>query len=407
MSESGRSANPGLLGPLAASRPSFLRYLVLLYKSDAAFRGVVDFAVIGTIVLAFLFFAPSREPPPVKKAQTTTSGATTSQATATEKPATEKPATSTTSSTTAGAPLDYAIPYPNEVTDPSQRDFIVVDIDETAFRRSAPPDQQKLAAAARAFRSQQFAEMATTLSDCAPADPNVAFMRGLAALNAGAEQAKSAAELFRSAADAGHHQASIMLGRLLVRPMAGGAKDAKDVARGRQLIETAAAGGDRLAQRLAGIGYLSDDFGGVNPAKARELFRTAAQAGDPTAMLFYSMMLDLALGGPADQPAAADLLRRAAAAGLTRAQETAGAWLLGRYRRGSTDDPREGVEWLEKARQNGHSLYAAQLLMTFHADDKLPAPWHDKSKVFELATESATPGTGGCFNTASAPTAIS
>jgi formylglycine-generating enzyme required for sulfatase activity/poly(3-hydroxybutyrate) depolymerase/TPR repeat protein len=373
----------GMLGTDAAYRPSFLRYLVWLYRSDTTFSSVTDFTVIGTVVILFLILFPAQKTAPPNTPQSSGPPAATSQTTPTPKAASPStPVSPSVAPSAPAVPTDLTITFSDEVTKPSFANFIVVDIDETAFRRSTAADQQKLAAANRAYRSEQFAEAIGILNDATPADPNVAFVRALAIFNADPGSAKSATDLLRSAADQGQHQASIMLGRMLVRPPDG---VTGDLARGRQLLETAAAGGDRLAQRLAGIGYLSGDFGGINPGKARELLRAAAQSGDPPAMLLYSFLLGTAIGGPVDQAAAVDLIRRAAAAGLTQAQETIGAWLLERYRRKQIDDPREGIEWLERATKVGLSFRALQLLAAFHGDDKNPAPWRDKGKLFELA----------------------
>lgn len=377
------AANVGMVGTTANHRPSFLRYLISLYKSDVTFRSAVDFTAVGTIVLLFLFFAPTRQ---------SNTGGTNSNVSTAQKPPTDtkqsqpppdtKAATPPSASKPVTAPTAVAIPFPPLVTSPSIANFVVVDIDETVFRNSAPADQSRLAAAARAFRAEQFADITKVLAEANAADPNVAFMRAMAFVNLGGDDVKPAEPLLRAASNGGVRQASILLGRMLVRPPAG---VTKDVELGRRLIETAAAGGDRLAQRLAGIAYLTNDFGGVNPAKARELFRSAAQAGDATAMLFYSLMLGMALGGPADQPAAADLLRRSAAGGLTVAQQTIGNWLLEEFKRNVIDDPREGIEWLETAYKKGQSIFALQSLVVFYAGPSTPAPWRDKSKGYDLA----------------------
>jgi formylglycine-generating enzyme required for sulfatase activity/TPR repeat protein len=383
MAASGRSANSAILGTASANRPSFLRYLTFLYRSDATFRGVADFTLVGTIVLLFLYFAPSREPP-----ASSTSQKPPPTANAVQKPASAtatSPSSSVAKPTSPGAtvvPTGVAIQFSDEVTNPSLANFAVVDIDETVFKNSAPADRPRLAAAAREFRSEQFAEITKALADANAADANVAFMRALAFVNLTGDAAKPAEPLLRAASDAGQHQASILLGRMLIRPPNG---VNKDVAEGRRRIETAASAGDRLAQRLAGIAYLTNDFGGVNPTKARELFRTSAQAGDAPAMLFYAFTLGMALGGPADQPAAADLLRRSAADGLTIAQQTLGNWLMDEFKRQVIEDPREGIEWLERASKQGQSVRALQRLAQFYADPTTPAPWRDKSKGYELA----------------------
>jgi len=379
---------------------ALVRRLVARYRGDMVFHVVADVAAIGTALLLFFIEVPTS---PVSAAKSSV-GKSTATSPAAVNPAPKSTATTTPDSkpvdvatltpqstpksetpgvtTTPAAPV-VPIEFPDDVKHPSLANFIVVNIDDSAFVRSAPTDQQKLAAAARALRSQQFAAMAKALSDANAVDANVAFLRGLAELNLpGPEAAKSSEQFLRAASEAGHRQASILFGRLLVKPPQG---IAKDLTRGRSLIEDAAAAGDRLAQRLAGIAYLSGEFGVVNAAKARTLFHSAAEAGDAPAMLFYAFMLSWALGGPADQPAAADFLHRAAATGLTRAQDTLGVWLLDRYKQKAIDDPREGVEWLERAYRRGYSMRALNALALFYGDQSHPPPWNDKNKVSELA----------------------
>jgi hypothetical protein len=55
-----------------------------------------------------------------------------------------------------------------------------------------------------------------------------------------------------------------VLGLLLVTGREG---VARDVESGRQLIEAAAAAGERTAQRLAALGYLTGEFGRLDPLK--------------------------------------------------------------------------------------------------------------------------------------------
>src|SRR5262249_9728955 len=48
------------------------------------------------------------------------------------------------------------------------------------------------------------------------------------------------------------------------------------------------------------------------------------------------------------------------------------------------DDPREAVEWLEKATRGGYSIFALRPLVLFLGDQRVP-PWNDKAKLHELA----------------------
>ena len=69
-------------------------------------------------------------------------------------------------------------------------------------------------------------------------------------------------------------------------------------------------------------------------------------------------MLFTGAGVEKDEVAAEQLLERAAAAGLTVAQETLGSWMLDRYKAGVIKTPSEGIRWLERAYQHGFSITA-------------------------------------------------
>jgi TPR repeat protein len=285
-----------------------------------------------------------------------------------------------------------AIPFPKVVSNPTLGPVRIFDIDEAAFRSSAAADHPRLAAALRAARAQAFEQIAGLLAPANAADPNVAFLRGIGLIASGTEENNKAAEqAWRAAADAGHHKAALHLARLHIYAPPG---IIRNVEQGRRVIEEAAAAGDREAQRMAGIAYLSGQFG-VNPGKARDLLRQAAQAGDVGAMLFYSFTLGWAIGGPADQSEAVDFLRRAAAGGLTLAQQTLGIFLLDEYKQKVIDDPREALEWLERAAKSGYSLGALRALALFLGDQS-QAPWNDKAKLYELVRLCSGVNDGWC-----------
>jgi TPR repeat protein len=410
----------GMLPAAAGGRPSFIRHMIGLYRGDAAFRGVVDFTAIGVIVLLFLgnlnflipnWQQPSQPPTPkvaetkpaetkpadtkpadTKPADTRTADTKTADTKPVEtKQAETKPAISpsTTQSKTqpspspapAPTPAIVAFNFPDAVSNPKLSSSRIFDLDEAVFRTSAAVDQPRLAAAARAIRTQQFAAVPDLLAAANAADPNVAFMRGIAAITAGSEEGnKSAEQFWRAAADAGHRQAALELARIRIYAPPGVAKD-RD--RGFRTIEGAAAAGDRRALRLAGIAYLSGEFG-LDPAKARDYLGRAAQAGDLEAMLHYAFVLGWAIGGPADQAQAEEFVRRAAINGLTGAQETLGVFLLQRFNKKLIDDPAEGIDLLQKAVDSGYSLRALRALALFYGVQKEP-PWNDKSRIFQLA----------------------
>ena len=227
----------------------------------------------------------------------------------------------------------------------------------------------------------QFDDVMDDLADTVSNDPNILFLRALAVLRqVGANKFALAHDLLQAAVAGGHPQAAVLLGILLVEGPDG---VAQDLGQGKKLIETAAAAGDRMAQRAVGIGYLNGDFGALDPATGAGLLRRAADAGDPPAMLQYAFLLSTGAGVEKDTKSAEAYLRRAAAAGLTAAQETLGAWILNRYKSGFVSDPSEGIRWLKQAYEVGYSTNALVRLAIFYADDGR-GKWRDRNKSFAL-----------------------
>ncbi len=261
----------------------------------------------------------------------------------------------------------------------------LVDVDENAFHSSGPQERQQLSKAAQAHRALRYSQMLDDLAGLRLDDPNVAFMQGVAALHQNdSDRYSRAADRLRVAAGAGHVQASTLLGVLLVSGPQG---VNKDIEAGKRLIEAAAAKGDSMAQRAAGIGYLDGEFGVLNPGRAAGYFKSAVAGGDLPAMMHYAHMLFTGAGVERDEAAAEDLVERAAGAGLTVAQETLGRWILERYKAGVTGDPSEGVRWLESAYQQGFSITALTRTALFYGYEGRGSKWSDRSKSLELFTQ--------------------
>jgi TPR repeat protein len=262
---------------------------------------------------------------------------------------------------------------------------MLVEISDTAFRNSHAADQQRLLAARTAYRSARGGEMVEILKDADGRDPNVAFMRGLGFLIRGDEASVKAGEAaLRTAVEANHTLAKVLLGRVLVTAPKG---ITKSVDEARRLIEAAVAAGDPQAQRVAAIAYISADFGSFEPDRAASLFKRAAEAGDPQAMFHYARVLSEGIGVPANQAAAVDFLGRAAAAGLTDAQLTLGTWLLEQYRTSALSDPTEAAAWLDRAAQRGFSPIALNRLQLLYGWTGREAPWNDKTRYLALARQ--------------------
>jgi len=374
-------------------RPPFLRFAVSLYLGDQVFRSLVDFAAIGGVVLLFMH-PPRAEWFDVSRlggifAQSAAVQPAPSPAVADHKSlpaATSTPAATSATDTPAAQPQPGAastgigMPAVEEVRRPRLDYRFLVAIDETAFRSSARADQVRLAKAATAFRARRYVELLDSLVGSEPTDPNVVFMRGLAAMHQeDSDRYRRAVEQFRAAAAGGHVQAGTMAGLLLLSEHAG-----KDVPEGKRLIEAAASRGDPMAQRAAGIGYLGGEFGVLDPFKGASFIKSAADAGDLPAMLHHAYLLSTGAVVPKNEKAAEDLVIRAAEAGLTSAQEALGMWIIERYKAGLVSDPSEGVRWLERASQRGLSIIALTRLGLFYLDDGRSPPWKDPQKAFAL-----------------------
>ncbi len=249
-----------------------------------------------------------------------------------------------------------------------------MDIDPKAFRSSSAADQPRLAAARTAIGLWRVDDAIEALREADGNDPNVALLRGAAFAMRG-DAARTAEALLRQAADAGNTQAKALLGSLLLDPRGGAPTNSAEA---QQLIEAGVAAGDRQAMRLAGIGYLSGEFGTLDAAKGAYLFKQAADAGDAEAMAIYARLLSEGIGvGTADPAQAERYLRQSANAGLTPAQETLGNWLSAQYGAGLLPDPKEAIEWLTRAYEKGHSLDALGSLVDLHSTVAKAAPWKD------------------------------
>lgn len=409
----------GMLPPTDRRRP-LLRTFVSLYRSEFAFQGMVDFAAIGAAVLLFLHppaqmrswlglvgggsgggGAGSQQqaavtPQPSQGAQSRLQGGSSSSTqsqpqtqTQPQAPAQSQPAT----------PPAKPIAFPQEISKPSLAHVMLVEISENAFRTSSAADQQRLLAARTAHRSGRQAEILNLLKDADGHDPNVAFMRSIGYLSRGDEESHKAGEAaLRAAVAQNHSLAKLLLGRVLITAPKG---ITKDVEEGQKLIEAVAATGDAQAERVAGIAYISAEFGSFQPDRAAALFKKAAEAGDPQAMFHYARLMEEGIGVPANHAAAVDFLGRAAASGLTTAQYALGYWLIDRYAAKASDDPSEGAAWLEKAMDKGFSLLALNKLQNVYGWSGRAPPWNDKSKFFALAQKCSGIAETYCQNSVS------
>lgn len=339
-----------------AARKSLMGTLVDLYKSDLAFRGMTDFAVIGFITMMFLHPPAAISWPTwdiVKPAPVPIPG---------PMPA-PGPIT---------APESVPIQFPPVIKNALLADAFVLDIDRSAFKSSDTADQKRLGDAWIAVALGDSDKALAALKDASNADPNVALMRGAAEAGRSTENGRRSAETYwRQAVSGGSTQAKALLGQLLSSGLPGATNNLRD---GLQLINDGIALGDRQAMRIAATGYLSGELGVLDPPRAAELLKRSADAGDLMAMALYARMLSDGIGvANADPKLAANYLEKAANGGLTVAQYTLGQWQLDQFLKGARSDPKEGLAWMQRSYEKGRALTGLTGLAGFY--DAAPAGW--------------------------------
>lgn len=363
-------------------RKPFLTVLMDLYKAEPAFRGMAEFAAIGIVVMAFLS-------PPQKVVWPWSGGATPPQSCVAGTPGC---GTAGLPSSGTGGSLIIAntsgpvvpIPFTDVIKAPKLSLGFMFDLDDAPFRSSSGADQPRLKAARTSIVYRRSEEATEHLRAASGSDANVALVRGAAfILRDTADTNKSAEALWRAALIGGNKQAAGLLGRLLISGRAGIAANA---AEGQRLIESGASAGDRQAMRFAGMGYLSGEFGRLDPFKAAQYFKQSADAGDAMSAAFFARLAaeGIAMAAP-DGKLAEVYLRKAANAGLTNAQVTMGNWLSAQYQRGLISDLKEASDWFLRAYHQGHDIDALNGLTFLHESVAQGPPWKDLQKGFDYA----------------------
>ncbi len=360
------SGAKGMLSKEAA-RKSVFANMVDLYKSDLAFRGMMDFAIIGALAMMFL-------DPPNKVAWPWSGGSSGLQSSTDGGLLGGGSSSGSAAQGPVAAGPVVPIPYYNSLKNPRLGLGFLFDIDDKPFQSSSAADRPRLQAARTAVALRQPDEVIEQLRQANGDDPNVALLRGAAFAIRNTEDGNRTAEaLWRQAVNGGSTQAKALLGRMLV---AGPPGVKANPTEGRELIEAGAAAGDPEALRFAGIGYLSGDLGVLDAAKAAELLKQGADAGDAMAMAVYSRLLADGIGvGSADGKQAEQYLRKAAKAGLTMAQLTLGDWLVNQYAEGLLPDPKEAIDWYKTAYNKGHALDGLNSLAYLQEAVAKAPPW--------------------------------
>lgn len=340
---SSQSPTKGMLSQKAA-RKSLMATLIDLYKSDLAFRGMVDFAIIGFITMMFL------HPPHLINR---------SPEVAPPKPFdigdNSKPLPGST----------VPIRFPPNIRDAKLSDNFTFDFDTKAFDSSSADDKKRLEAARIAIALNESDKAISELKGASETDPNVWLLRGAAEMTRFSEAGRRAAETYwRQAVSAGSTQAKALLGQLVGSGLSGATSNKAEAL---QLIEAGIATEDRQAMRIGATALLSGELGVLDPPRAADLLRRSAGAGDAVAMAIYARALHDGLGlAKSDPDAAANYLEKAANAGYTPAQYALGQWQLDGFLKGLTPDPKSGIAWLTRAYEKGRALSGLTALAGFY-----------------------------------------
>jgi TPR repeat protein len=308
-----------------------------LYKAGGSFRGFVEFALIGAIVLAFLpgggigSFATSwmrgqqksTEPEPV-----------------------------------------IAIAKPQLSLVPSIAD---VKIEPAYFDNVAEPLRTKLRNALSAYyrRDPRAVERALAGAGTGLDDSRVLLVLGLNLLSVqGTVTVNAGVAFLQRAAEMGEPRAMAVLGILKLSGLPG---VGRDTAGGRELLRRAASAGDAAAARVMGEGFVTGSMGVVDPTRAEQYLRLASDWGDLRGTLRLGEMLMTGHGVPKDEREGERLIHKAAMGGHPEAQAMYGVLRLMPYMGGLTDNPDEALNWLERAAAQNEPRAMFYLGM-FHID---------------------------------------
>jgi TPR repeat protein len=330
------ATNKGTRGIIEPPRRSPWVVALDLYRAGGSFRGFLEFAVIGAIVLAFLpgggmmSFATSW-----MRGQTA--------------PAATSPAPVQPGSPGAGIAKPH-IPLAPRISD--------LKIDPSYFDNAVEPLRGQLRTALAAYYARNTYAANKAIESAHAQDRRALLVRGLNLLSMpGAANVRGGLSLLEEAAAKGEPRAIAILGVLKVSGLPG--VMSRDTDGGRNLLTRAAAAGDGAAARVMGEGFVTGWMGAVDPGRAEQYLRLASDRGDLRGTLRLGEMLMTGHGVPKDEREGERLIRQAAAGGYPEAQAMYGVLRFLPYAGGLTDDPGEALEWLERAaaQSEPHAMY--------------------------------------------------
>lgn len=295
----GNTGNGGIIRP---PRRGAGRVALDLWRAGGSFRGFVEFAVIGSVILAFLpghsdFGALGAFRSLIKNQFGGSSSAPINPST---KDKLAKP----------GPAPELPVQNRNTPIVPRLSDLRIA---SDYFDGIEEPLHGRLVAALAAYNARGFQKVNEVLAGEDPEDRRVLLLRGLASLGfSGPESMAAGVGMLERAVAKGEARAAAILGVLKMTGLAG---YSRDLAAGREMLERAVAAGDGPAAHVLGDGYISGWAGSIDPANAERFLRLASDRGDVSATVRLAEILYMGQGVAKIRPKESDFFSKR----LTRA----------------------------------------------------------------------------------------
>lgn len=324
-----KASDTGTRGFIPTQRHTPWSVALDAYRSSATFRGFLEFALIGTIVLWFLSAGGMGS----GHSGSLLGGGKPRQQASDDSP---------------------SVPFaPPEASKPRQPDIPLmprigdVKIEPSYFKDVAEPLRGKLIAALKAYSVRDNGAVTKAIADVDPDNPHALLLRGLNLLSmTGPGSVDAGVGLLERAAERDEPRAMAIVGILKISGVPG---VPRDNTAGRALLERAVAAGDAPAARVMGEGFITGSMGVVDPGRAEQYLRLASDRGDVRAMFRLGQMLYFGFGLSKNESEGERLVTRAANENHAEAQAMLGMLRLIPYAAGLTDDPDEALRWLERS----------------------------------------------------------
>lgn len=309
-----------------------------LWRAGGTFRGFIEFAMVGALVLAFLHGGVATNMMRSLKPPALTSPAQ-PRANAIEPPG----------KSDAKAEL-FATPADRPAVAPRLADINLL----PAYFSDVPqPLRQHLQEALDAYSRHNALDVERALAGDDPDNRLVLMLRGLAQLRMpGRDAVKAGISMLERSVEKGEPRATAILGVFRMNGLAG---YPRDLDAGRALLERAVELGDAPAARVVGQGFVSGYSGSIDPARAQHYLRLASDRGDLSATFQLGEMFLLGRGVPTDEAEGERLMLKAAEAGHSGAQASMGTLRLKPYLAEVADNASEALAWYERSAAQGNS----------------------------------------------------